>query len=144
MHDDERSPSRRSLLCGAAAAGAAGLGLTACSGAGEEWPKSPAAESEAVGLGSADSVPVGGARLYRDDRLLISQPEQGKYRAFSAVCTHGGCVLSSVEKLEADCACHGSRFDAGTGKVLRSPATTDLPEYPVRLKDGSLVVGPAD
>lgn len=142
MRDDEQLPSRRSLLCGAAAAGVTGLGLTGCAGSGEEWPKSPAAATQAVGLGKADEVPVGGAKLYRDDRLLVSQPEAGDYRAFSAVCTHGGCVLSSVKELEADCACHGSRFDAGTGAVLRSPATTDLPEYPVKLKGGKLVVGP--
>lgn len=138
----DHQASRRSLLCSAAAAGIAGLGLTSCAGEDAGWPKSPAAESEAVKVGKPEEVPVGGAKIYREHRLLIAQPRQGEYRAFSAVCTHGGCVLSSVSKLEANCACHGSVFDANDGSVVRTPATVDLPEYPVEVKGGVLVVGP--
>ncbi|MBB1253490.1 ubiquinol-cytochrome c reductase iron-sulfur subunit [Streptomyces alkaliterrae] len=139
-HDCPR-PSRRTLLCGAAAAPLAGLALTACGG--DSWPRSPEAETRAVTLGGdAGEVPVGGARIYREDRLLVSQPKQGEFRAFSAVCTHGGCVLSSVRELEAGCGCHGSRFDAVSGAVLETPATVDLPEYPVTVSKGRLVVGP--
>ena len=93
-------------------------------------------------VGKPGEIPVGGAKIYPDERLLVAQPKQGEYRAFSAVCTHGGCVLSSVNKLEANCACHGSMFDASNGAVLQTPATVDLPEYPVEIKDGVLVVGP--
>lgn len=128
---------------GAAAAGAAcAAGLTGCAGSDTGRPTEPAAATEAVSLGTADAVPVGGAKLYPKHRLLVSQPDRGQYRAFSAVCTHGGCVLSSVKELEADCACHGSRFDASTGAVLQAPATADLPEYPVEMRGGKLIVGP--
>ena len=93
-------------------------------------------------VGKPDEVPVGGAKIYREHRLLVAQPRQGEYKAFSAVCTHGGCVLSSVSKLEANCACHGSVFDASDGSVVHTPATVDLPEFPVEVKGGVLVVGP--
>ncbi|MCC3654757.1 Rieske (2Fe-2S) protein [Streptomyces sp. S07_1.15] len=134
--------SRRTLLRGAALAGAAGAGLTACGdGGGGGGTGGGEAPSAPVDLGAADEVPVGGARLYREQRLLVSRPAEDEYKAFSAVCTHQRCVLSAVEGTGADCACHGSRFDAETGKALRGPATKALPAVPVSVRDGRLVAG---
>ena len=134
--------SRRTVLCGAALAGAAaGLGgLTACSGS--DGRRSAAIPTAPVDLGAADAVPVGGSQLYREKKLVVSQPAEGEFKAFSAVCTHAGCVLTSVKELEADCSCHGSRFDTTTGEVLAGPATAPLPEVPVRADGGTLVAGP--
>ncbi|MFI1951734.1 ubiquinol-cytochrome c reductase iron-sulfur subunit [Streptomyces xinghaiensis] len=132
--------SRRTLLRGAALVGAAGAGLAACGdgGGGTGGGETPTAP---VDLGAADEVPVGGARLYREQRVLVSRPAEDEYKAFSAVCTHQRCVLSAVEGTGADCACHGSRFDAETGRALRGPATKALPAVPVSVKDGRLVAG---
>lgn len=94
-----------------------------------------------VELGSAAEVPVGGAKLYREDRLVVSQPAKGTYKCFSAKCTHAGCILSEVDKKEGSCPCHGSRFDVTTGKVLQGPAADPLPEVPVKTKDGKLIAG---
>ncbi|HEX5568994.1 MAG TPA: Rieske (2Fe-2S) protein, partial [Streptomyces sp.] len=130
------------VLCGAAlAAATAGLGgMTACSAASDRW--SAVVPTAPVDLGGADAVPVGGSLLYREKKLVVSQPAEGEFKAFGAVCTHGGCVLTSVKELEADCSCHGSRFDTTTGEVLRGPATAPLPEVPVRADGGTLVAGP--
>ncbi|WP_095757548.1 ubiquinol-cytochrome c reductase iron-sulfur subunit [Streptomyces xinghaiensis] len=133
--------ARRTLLRGVALAGAAGAGLAACGdgdGGGTGGGETPSAP---VDLGAAGEVPVGGARLYREQRVLVSRPAEDEYKAFSAVCTHQRCVLSAVEGTGADCACHGSRFDAETGKALRGPATKALPAVPVSVKDGRLVAG---
>ncbi|NJQ02176.1 QcrA and Rieske domain-containing protein [Streptomyces zingiberis] len=132
--------SRRVLLRGAALTGA-GAALTAC---GDGGRRSPAGESTSPGpvdLGPAGEVPVGGARLYREQRVLVSRPAQDEYHAFSAVCTHKFCVLSHVKGTDADCACHGSAFDADTGKVLRGPATRPLPAVPLTVERGRLIVG---
>lgn len=139
-------PGRRAVLCGAALTGAAGLGLTgltACSVRPDD-KRGPAVPTAPTDLGAADAVPVGGARLYRDEKLVVSQPAGGEFRAFSAVCTHAGCMLSSVEELEALCTCHGSRFDTASGEVLAGPANEPLPEVPVRVEGGRLVAGPGD
>ncbi|GAA1369097.1 Rieske (2Fe-2S) protein [Streptomyces beijiangensis] len=132
--------ARRTVLKGAALAGAAGVGLTACStgskGGASATPTAP------VDLGAADAVPVGGAVLFRDQKLVVSSPAKGEYKAFSATCTHQGCVLDKVEKTEGSCPCHGSRFDVTTGKVLQGPATKPLPEVPVRATGGKLIAGP--
>ncbi|WP_171167739.1 Rieske (2Fe-2S) protein [Streptomyces sp. I05A-00742] len=132
--------SRRTVLRGAALAGAAGLGVTACGGEpGGEASPTPTAPVE---LGAASEVPLGGARLYREERLMVAQPKKGEYKAFSAVCTHAGCVVSKIEDGTAICNCHGSRFDANTGKVLHGPATVPLPDVPVRVTGDRLVAGP--
>ncbi len=83
------------------------------------------------------TCPSAASRLYREQRLLVHCPAQGQYKAFSAQCTHAGCVLDKIEDGEGSCPCHGSRFDVTTGRALKGPATVPLPEVPVTVKDGS-------
>ncbi|MCZ4121192.1 Rieske (2Fe-2S) protein [Streptomyces sp. H39-S7] len=129
---------RRTVLRSAAFAGVAGLGLTACGGSG----KDDAAATEPVTLGPATDVAVGGARLYRDGKVVVSQPTQGAYKAFSAVCTHAGCVVDKVEDGIISCPCHGSTFNATTGAVVQGPATEPLPAVVVRVEGGKLIKSP--
>ncbi|MDG4860758.1 Rieske (2Fe-2S) protein [Streptomyces sp. T-3] len=133
--------ARRTVLKGAALAGTAGLGVAACSteskvGHAEPLPTAP------VDLGAADEVPAGGAKLYREQRLLVNRTNDDKYTAFSAQCTHAGCVLDKIEKDEGNCPCHHSRFNVKTGEVVKGPATVPLPEIPVRVEGGKLIAGP--
>ncbi|MFE9630240.1 Rieske (2Fe-2S) protein [Streptomyces sp. NPDC006463] len=138
------SPARRTVLRGAAAlAGAAGAGaaLAACSAESSTGGNTPATPTAPVELGAAAEVPVGGAKLYRERKLIVSCPAEGEYKAFSAQCTHAGCVLDKIVEGEGNCPCHGSRFDVATGKVLRGPATDPLPAVPVKAENGKLVAG---
>ncbi|ARF54790.1 Rieske (2Fe-2S) protein [Streptomyces gilvosporeus] len=135
-----QSPDRRTVLRGAALAGAAGFGLAACS-PGDSGSYASAVPDKPVELGPAAEIPVGGAKLYREDRLVVSQPAKGEFRCFGAMCTHRGCVLAEVEKKEGSCPCHGSRFDVTTGQVLQGPAAEPLPKVPVKTKDGKLIAG---
>ncbi|WP_330176370.1 Rieske (2Fe-2S) protein [Streptomyces sp. NBC_01498] len=137
-----RPTPRRTVLKGAALAGAAGAGLAACSTESKVGHAEEPTPTAPVDLGPADAVPVGGAKLFQDQRLVVSCPAEGQYRAFSAQCTHAGCLLDKVEGTEGNCPCHGSRFDVTTGKATRGPATEPLPEVPVSAKDGKLVAGP--
>ena len=61
--------------------------------------------------------------------------------AFSAVCTHGGCLVSMWREVDQAlfCPCHYSRFDPWKGgKVVGGPAKRRLPRLPLRLADGEL------
>ena len=133
--------SRRTVLCCAALAGAAGLGAAACTPGGSGKKASPTPTAP-VDLGSAGVVPVGGAKIYREQRVVVAQPAKGEFTAFSAVCTHAGCVVDSVEDGRIGCPCHGSQFDARTGKVIEGPAVAPLPSVPVTAKGGRLVAVP--
>ncbi|HEY9440824.1 MAG TPA: Rieske (2Fe-2S) protein [Streptomyces sp.] len=134
--------ARRTVLKGAALAGAAGLGAAACSTESKLGHARTPTPTAPVPLGAPEDIPVGGAKLYREERLVVSRPAKGEYKAFSAQCTHAGCVLDKVEGTQGNCPCHGSRFDVTTGKVLHGPAGVPLPAVPVRIEGGKLVAGP--
>ncbi|HJU38292.1 MAG TPA: Rieske (2Fe-2S) protein, partial [Tahibacter sp.] len=63
--------------------------------------------------------------------------------AFSAVCTHYGCPVTTLHPSQSQivCNCHGSVFDAADrGAVTQGPATRRLAMLPLAIRDGALVV----
>ena len=140
----DRLPSRRVVLTGAAAAGAAGL-LAACSG-GSDAAK-PAADpgQSAVPSGTelvaASDVPVGGGTILAGPQLVVTQPQAGTFKAFSAVCTHQRCLVNDVTDATIHCSCHGSRFSITDGSVVNGPATEPLAQTPVTRAGGQIVTG---
>lgn len=63
--------------------------------------------------------------------------------AFSAVCTHYGCPVTTLHpgQTQLVCNCHGSVFDAADrGVVTAGPATRRLPMLPLSIRDGVLTV----
>ncbi|MEO3762555.1 Rieske (2Fe-2S) protein [Streptomyces sp. B8F3] len=89
-------------------------------------------------LGTTDEVPEGGGKIFKDQKVVVTQPEPGEFKAFSAVCTHQGCLVSSVEDGTINCACHGSKFAIADGSVAKGPATQPLPAEDVRV-DGDVL-----
>lgn len=83
-------------------------------------------------------VPVGGGRILQDEELVVTQPSAGVFRAFSAICTHRGCVVSQVSGGSINCGCHGSRFSIEDGAVLAGPASQALRSVAVEATDGQV------
>ncbi|MEU9973087.1 Rieske 2Fe-2S domain-containing protein [Streptomyces sp. NPDC051014] len=135
------SASRRTVLWGAAVTPVAGLGLAACSasGGGSSADATPTAP---VDLGAESEVAKGGAKLYRDHNVVVSRSADGALKAYSTICTHAGCAINKLQGTTLVCPCHGSQFDALTGKVVQSPATEPLNELPVKTAKGRIVAGP--
>ncbi|HEY6314365.1 MAG TPA: Rieske (2Fe-2S) protein [Streptosporangiaceae bacterium] len=91
-------------------------------------------------LGAAREIPVGGGMIFTTARVVVTQPARGQYRAFSAVCTHVGCILNQVTGGTIDCPCHGSRFTITSGAVVGGPAPTPLPKKQIKIVDGMVVL----
>ncbi|GAA1383914.1 Rieske (2Fe-2S) protein [Kitasatospora putterlickiae] len=135
------APSRRTLLCGAAAVLAAG-GTVAVTGCSSSSSDSGSAAKTPVDVGPASAVPVGGGTVYREKKIVVTQPTEGRYKAFSAKCTHAGCIVDQVKNQKIQCPCHSSLFGITDGAVLDGPAPTPLPEYTVEVEGGNLKVTP--
>lgn len=89
-------------------------------------------------LASTADIPVGGGRIFKERKVVVTQPQEGEFKAFSAVCTHQGCIVSSVSDETIDCACHGSRFTITDGAVVRGPATQPLPAEKIEVAGNSI------
>jgi Rieske Fe-S protein len=131
---------RREALRAVGVIAVAGAGLTACGTDAEQAVDAAASSASSAASGAAGAVqdlakkadiPVGGGTIIDSAKVVITQPTEGDYKAFSAVCTHQGCTVSSVEDGKIKCACHGSEFDASTGDVTKGPATSGLPKKSV-------------
>ncbi|MFJ5119286.1 Rieske (2Fe-2S) protein [Kitasatospora sp. NPDC088548] len=145
MSEAPESPatSRRTLLCGAAAVLAAGGGALAVSGCSSSSSDSSGGAKSPVDVGPAAGVPVGGGTVYRDKKIVVTQPTAGEYKAFSAKCTHAGCIVDQVKNQQIQCPCHASRFSITDGAVQDGPAPTPLPAYTVVVEGGNLKVTPS-
>ncbi|HYI59006.1 MAG TPA: Rieske (2Fe-2S) protein [Microlunatus sp.] len=71
-------------------------------------------------------VAVGGGVVV-DDKYVVTQPTEGEFKAFSAICTHQGCPVGSVEDGQIICPCHMSHFDITSGDPVSGPAQEPLP-----------------
>ncbi|MFB4425541.1 Rieske (2Fe-2S) protein [Streptomyces sp. QL37] len=128
---------RRTVLTAGAAALVTGCGSSGGDG-GEE--SSPPASGDAE-LARTSDIPAGGGTIFEDRRIVVTQPEAGRFKAFSAVCTHAGCIVSSVADGTIDCACHGSRFAITDGAVEQGPATRPLPAERITVEGDSIRLG---
>ncbi|WP_035794153.1 Rieske (2Fe-2S) protein [Kitasatospora mediocidica] len=134
--------SRRTLLCGVAvlAAGGATAGVAGCSSSATSTDAKPTAKAGPVTVGAVADVPVGGGKVYREQKIVVTQPTVGQYKGFSATCTHAGCLVDQVASNLIQCPCHGSRFNINDGSVAAGPAPSPLPEYQVTVTNGAFQV----
>jgi Rieske Fe-S protein len=141
-YDSNSSPAPASTgapgSAGAGATGSAGAASTPAEAAGGN-AQAPAGPAGTV-LGAASAVPVGGGTIFADQSVVVTQPTAGTFKAFSAICTHQGCTVSSVSGGTINCPCHGSKFTIADGSVAGGPAKRPLPGKQVNESGGQLSV----
>ncbi|MFI6015770.1 Rieske (2Fe-2S) protein [Streptomyces sp. NPDC051243] len=142
-------PTRRTILIATGGAGAAAL-VAGCGDSGgngdtsDSTPTSPSTGSpgrdgqEGQELTTTDKVPVGGGTILKDQQVVVTQPQQGEFKAFSAICTHQRCTVGSVSDGTINCPCHGSKFSITDGSVANPPATQPLPEKQITVDGNSI------
>lgn len=129
--------TRRTVLATGAAATAAllvGCGEYGDEGGDTDEEQTPGGEE----LARTADIPVGGGTIFKDRKVVVTQPEKGDFKAFSAVCTHRACIVSSVSDDTINCACHGSKFSITDGAVENGPATAPLPAEEITVSENSI------
>ncbi|MGW8885494.1 Rieske (2Fe-2S) protein [Streptomyces sp. NPDC055749] len=151
--------ARRRTVLTAGAAGAAAL-ATGCGSSGDgggdstttpaatvpetgrtTTPSAPASGTPAPGgeeLAKTSDIPVGGGTIFKEQKVVVTQPKEGEFKAFSAICTHAGCTVSKVADGTIDCACHGSRYSIVNAAVEAGPAPRPLPAEKITVSGASI------
>ena len=154
--------TRRSTLLGAAGLGIGVPVLAACGADGTEAtdpagdPTSAAATTPSSAdqssgtassdgaaptgdpIASTDDIEVGGGKIFADDNVVITQPESGTFKAFSATCTHQQCLVTKIEDKQIVCTCHFSKYSIEDGSVESGPAPKPLPEETISVTGGQI------
>ena len=141
FHDSRPSrsrqgPSRRALLAGAGVTCAAML--AGCTTDDASGTATSAPGNAATALAATSQVPDGGGTIIDAKRIVITQPQSGSFKAFSAICTHEGCFVASVSNGTINCPCHGSKFSIKDGSVVHGPATRSLPPIAINVEGTSI------
>ena len=148
------SASRRSVLVAGAAALAAGCSKYGDEGGGDGSTKpssasaaepSPSGESgkkppAAKELTKTSAVPVGGGKVVPADKVVVTQPAKGDFKAFSAICTHQGCTVKDVSGGTINCPCHGSKFRIADASVAGGPAPRPLDPRGIKVTGNSITL----
>jgi cytochrome b6-f complex iron-sulfur subunit len=75
----------------------------------------------------AELQAVGGMVVPAEDQpIVLTYSERASVKAFSAVCTHLGCVVEWESAGFIQCPCHEGRFSAQTGAVISGPPPAPL------------------
>lgn len=120
--------SRRAVFAGACGVCvAAALGGCSTYG-GESKGEDPPAKDTAPGaaLAKTADIPVGGGKVFPDQKVVVTQPEAGTFKGFTSTCTHQGCQVAEVKDGTINCPCHGSKYKVADGSVAGGPAPSPL------------------
>ena len=127
--------SSSSAAAGNAATTPAAAGSTTASGAAAGGASSSAGTKA---LAATSEIPVGSGMIFPGPQVVVTQPTAGEFKAFSAVCTHMGCIVNQVSNGTIDCPCHGSQYSITTGDVVAGPAPRPLPAKQIKVSGSSV------
>ncbi|MBI2900120.1 MAG: Rieske (2Fe-2S) protein [Planctomycetes bacterium] len=121
----------------------AGAGAMAAPTVAYLWPaRAGGGKTAKVSAGPVKDFPVGSARMVQAEGkpIIVIRAAEDRFRAFSAICTHLGCVVkwdSGSGKIR--CPCHAGVFGTD-GKQVSGPPPRALSEYEVSIVGGEVVV----
>ena len=92
-------------------------------------------------LAATADVPVGSGVILEEQGVVLTQPTEGDFKAFSSICTHQGCPVTGIDETGISCTCHGSRFSIADGSVVTGPATQPLGEESITVQGDAITLG---
>jgi Rieske Fe-S protein len=109
-------------------------------GGGKQKASGGDANAGGPAIASTSEVAPGSALKFKDsgNPAFLVHLDSGNFVAYSAICSHQGCTVA-YQGGQLACPCHGSVFDpANGGAVVTGPATTPLPEIPIKVQGGEV------
>jgi Rieske Fe-S protein len=134
--------SSSSAATSAAAPPATGTGSAPSSTGGPGGADSGStAGAQGSALATTSEIPVGSGKIFTGEKVVVTQPNSGDFKAFSAVCTHMGCIVSTISDGTIDCPCHGSQYSISTGAVVGGPAPSPLASQAITVTGSNIFLG---
>lgn len=103
-----------------------------------------AAPATGTKIASVADVPVGTSFAFKNPAdgipAYLMQPAAGTFVAYSARCTHQGCIVNPKSGGGFHCPCHGAQFDGTTGDATHGPARTPLAKINVSVSGTDIYV----
>ncbi len=130
--------NRRIVFSGLGALGIAAA-LAGCGGGDDGGGGGGTEVATGAELAGTSEVPVGGGLILADEKIVITQPTAGEFVAFSAVCTHQGLLVTSVDGDTIRCANHGTSYSAQTGEVEGGPAPSGLEKVEITVEGDTIL-----
>jgi Rieske Fe-S protein len=137
--------------CGSGGSGSSSAGTTAgappaTAGAGSAPSSASGGGASTAGaqgsaLATTSEIPVGSGKIFTSEKVVVTQPNSGDFKAFSAVCTHMGCIVSTISNGTIDCPCHGSQYSISTGAVVGGPAPSPLAAQTIKVTGSNIFLG---
>ncbi len=95
-------------------------------------------------VGKTEDFPLNATKVVSvsDKPVIVVNTKAGGVKAFSAICTHLGCIVSwDARKGNIACPCHDGYFNPVTGAVVSGPPPRPLAQYEVVVKDSRVLIG---
>ncbi len=129
-----------SSASGSSASGSSASGSSA-SGSSASGDGASTGGAQGSALATTSEIPVGSGKIFTTEKVVVTQPNSGDFKAFSAVCTHMGCIVATISNGTIDCPCHGSQYSISTGAVVGGPAPSPLPARSINVSGSNIFLG---
>lgn len=105
-------------------------------------PKKLEANVNSIKVGAVADFPPNSGKIVKFGRkpVILIRMENGKFRAFSATCTHLECIVQYRSDLqEIWCACHNGLYDLN-GRNISGPPPKPLEPYVVNIVNNEISI----
>jgi len=105
-------------------------------------PKIPQAVQNEVTAAKVGELKLNSGKIFNFGAKpgILIYTEDGKYKAFEAICTHLDCIVQyRADSKQIWCACHNGYFDL-FGKNISGPPPSPLEEFKVTIINENIIV----
>lgn len=145
--DGVHQTRRRLLRFLAGLAGVSTVGIVATPIVGFLIPtkESTTAAGGKVPVGSVAQIPPGQGKVVAvGSKPAIVVNVDGSFKAYSAICTHLGCIVAFDPNAHAIvCPCHDGHFSPANGSVISGPPPAPLASLTVSVEGDKILVVPS-